>query len=105
MKKYIIFILVVALATGLLPMSQVHAFGQSTDGNTYGAHGFLFGLWHGLLAPWSLIARIFIPNTVMYFSPNTGFGYDLGYLLGAGGSIPAGWLAAIISAGQHIFVY
>ncbi len=89
----------------VLPMAGVHAFGQTTDGATYGSHGFLFGVWHGLLAPYSLITRYLFDNIVMYFTPNTGVGYDLGFLIGVGGSLPVGWLAALISTGMHAFRY
>ena len=105
MKNLLIIFLLCMLVVGFVAPQGVFAFGQSTDGNTYGEHGFFFGIWHGLLAPYSLIARFFIDDTVMYYSPNTGFGYDLGYLLGVGGSIPGGWAAALISAGLHIFKY
>ena len=69
--------------------------GLSTD-----TPGFLMGLWHGLLAPWTLIARFFI-NVEMYALPNTGFNYDLGFLLGVTASIPIGWLAALIALAVH----
>jgi hypothetical protein len=33
----------------------------------------------------------------MYAIPNTGLGYDVGFLLGIIGAIPLGWLATLIS--------
>jgi hypothetical protein len=45
------------------------------------APGFLMGLWHGWIAPWSLIASLFTDVRVYAF-PNTGFWYDAGFLLG-----------------------
>ena len=41
-------------------------------------------------------------DVVMYAVPNTGWFYDLGFLLGVGGSLPIGWAAAIISTIGHI---
>lgn len=58
--------------------------------------GFLMGIWHGILAPYTLIVRLFL-DVDMYAIPNTGIGYDAGFLLGIIGAIPFGWLAIIIS--------
>jgi hypothetical protein len=59
-------------------------------------------VWHGLLAPWTLILRFFL-DIKMYAVPNTGWLYDLGFLIGAAFSIPVGWIAAIIALLVHIF--
>ncbi|MEM9853960.1 MAG: hypothetical protein AAF841_05840 [Pseudomonadota bacterium] len=54
---------------------------------------FFWGLWHGLIAPISLIASIWVEEIAMYAVPNAGPLYDLGFLLGvlawggAGGSL------------------
>ena len=58
--------------------------------------GFLEGIWHGLLAPYTLILRFFM-NIDMYAASNTGFGYDAGFLIGIVASLPIGWIAVIIS--------
>jgi hypothetical protein len=63
--------------------------------------GFFSGLWHGLLAPWSLVLRLFM-NIGMYAYPNSGWFYDLGFLLGVAGSLPIGWLVAIIALVVHV---
>jgi len=63
--------------------------------------GFLMGVWHGLLAPWSLIARLFL-DVKMYAYPNAGWFYDLGFLLGVLFSIPIGWIAAIIALCAYV---
>ena len=102
--KYIILLVLVILgfALFLLPNS-VEAFVVEYEYSTYDAPGFFSGIWHGLLSPYSLIARWFASDIVMYATPNTGWFYDFGFLLGAVGSIPVGWLAAIISTIGHIF--
>jgi hypothetical protein len=46
--------------------------------------GFFFGLWNGFTFGFSLIGSIFSDNISIYDVNNTGFGYDLGFLLGAG---------------------
>ena len=58
--------------------------------------GFLVGVWHGLLAPWTLILRLFM-DIKMYAFPNSGWLYDFGFLIGVGFSLPIGWLAALIA--------
>ncbi|MBN2306437.1 hypothetical protein JXD20_00455 [Candidatus Peregrinibacteria bacterium] len=58
--------------------------------------GFLMGIWHGVVAPYTLIVRFFL-DIQMYAIPNTGLGYDVGFLLGIIGAIPLGWLATLIS--------
>lgn len=83
--------------------NEANAFVQQSLYTTYSQAGFFAGIWHGLLAPWSLIARWFISDIGMYAINNTGWFYDAGFLLGVTFSIPAGWLAAIASTIGHLF--
>jgi len=62
---------------------------------------FFFGVWHGLLAPWTLILRLFMEIRT-YAIPNTGWFYDCGFVIGVLFSIPVGWVAAIIAIVVHI---
>ena len=62
--------------------------------------GFFLGVWHGLLAPWTLILRLFL-DIKMYAFPNSGWLYDFGFLIGILGSIHIGWIAAIIALVVH----
>lgn len=48
-----------------------------------GAPGFLMGLVHGIISPFSLIAEIFA-NVRVYAFPNSGGWYDFGFILGVG---------------------
>lgn len=66
----------------------------------YDLPGFLLGVWHGLLAPWSLIARLFL-DVKMYAFPNAGWIYDLGFLIGVLFSMPFGWFCALIAVAVH----
>ncbi len=68
--------------------------------SAYDLPGFFMGIWHGLLAPWSLIARLFL-DIKMYAFPNSGWFYDLGFLIGVLFSIPIGWVAALIAVAVH----
>lgn len=43
--------------------------------------GFLWGVWHGWIAPISLVWSVFNQNIGIYEVNNTGFWYDLGYYM------------------------
>lgn len=43
--------------------------------------GLLWGVWHGWIAPFSLIISIFVPEVSIYETNNTGFWYDFGFYL------------------------
>jgi len=75
-------------------------FAGDSSSLTDGTPGFLMGIWHGILAPLTLIVRFFL-DIEMYAVPNSGFGYDIGFLLGVVGAIPLGWLATLISIGFY----
>ncbi len=49
------------------------------------ADGFLMGLLHGFIAPITFIVSFFVNDVVMYAVNNSGWLYDLGFLLGIGG--------------------
>jgi hypothetical protein len=49
---------------------------------TASAPGFLLGLLHGGISPFALVGSIFWDVRVYAF-PNTGLGYDAGFMLGA----------------------
>lgn len=44
--------------------------------------GIVQGLWHGLIAPITLIGSFFNPTWQIYEVHNDGTGYNLGYLFG-----------------------
>ena len=44
--------------------------------------GFWWGLLHGIIAPFSLLGSFFNPAIRAYAAPNTGWWYDLGFVLG-----------------------
>lgn len=52
--------------------------------------GFFWGLWHGWIAPVSLIVQLFKPAVRLYETNNVGWLYDFGFymaILGGFGSI------------------
>jgi len=61
------------LITGCLPGD-----GESTDGDP---SGFFSGIWHGWIAPISLIWAFFDPAIRVYEKFNTGWWYDFGYYM------------------------
>lgn len=53
-------------------------------GNTYSVHepaGFLSGVWHGWIAPVSLIVGFFKTDIRIYEPFNTGWWYDFGFYI------------------------
>ncbi len=43
--------------------------------------GFFWGVWHGWVAPVSLIAGLFVENVRLYETTNTGWWYDFGFYI------------------------
>ena len=43
--------------------------------------GFFSGIWHGWIAPLSLIWSIFKPSVAIYETFNTGWWYDFGFYI------------------------
>ena len=76
MKKLLLLILVillVTLLTGCLP--DISMDQQESQA------GFFLGIWHGWIAPVSLIASIFNKNITIFESNNTGFWYGFGFYI------------------------
>jgi len=76
MKKIFLLILIVVLAallTGCLPDIAVEQ--QENQA------GFFMGIWHGWIAPVSLIASIFNKNITIFESNNSGFWYGFGFYI------------------------
>jgi hypothetical protein len=72
--RLLIFSLFVLVAlTGCIP-------GDGTSSATQQA-GFFWGIWHGWIAPISLIISIFDKNIHIYEVFNNGFWYDLGFYM------------------------
>lgn len=43
--------------------------------------GFLWGIWHGWIAPFSLIVGLFRKGITIYEPANTGWWYDFGFYI------------------------
>ena len=55
---------------------------------TSNPYGFWFGLWHGIIIPYSFIGSLFSENIAIYAYNNNGV-YDFGFVIGSG-SLNAG---------------
>ena len=75
MKRFIpiLIILSVFLITSCLPQAA-SAFPEKPA-------GFLMGIWHGWMAPLSLIISLFNDNVRIYDTYNTGWWYDAGFYI------------------------
>ena len=82
MKKVTMLILTTTLMFFFLLVPPVHAWLQDYEIYSYEPYGFFSGLWHGLIAPFALIAQLFDHDIVLYSTSNTGLGYNLGFLIG-----------------------
>ncbi|MEX0719478.1 MAG: hypothetical protein WD059_02340 [Balneolaceae bacterium] len=51
---------------------------------TVETYGFLGGLFHGIIAPFSFIGSLFDEDIAMYAVNNNGAWYNFGFVLGAG---------------------
>jgi len=74
----LIFISMIFLFSACADVTDVQAC-VSTE-----PYGFLFGLWHGIIAPLSFFGSLLSDNIAMYAVNNNGGWYDLGFVLGAG---------------------
>jgi hypothetical protein len=74
----IIFVLALVLFTAC---AEVTVIDKCRVGEPY---GFLGGLWHGIIAPFSFIISLFSDNVAMYAVNNNGSWYNLGFVIGAG---------------------
>ena len=85
MKNKIIFpamiILLVILVTSCFPGGNVSEGVASEFGITA---GFLRGLWHGFIAPFTFVVSLFTDGIHMYEVHNNGGWYNFGFVIGAG---------------------
>lgn len=56
--------------------------------------GFLVGLWHGLIAPFTFLISLFVEGVSIYETNNNGRWYEFGFLLGISASAGGGDQAA-----------
>ena len=72
-------VLIIMLLLSLLILTGCMAgTGSNTPDNKA---GFLMGIWHGWIAPFSLITSLFNENVSIYEINNNGFWYELGFYM------------------------
>lgn len=69
----IVIIMALFMFTGCIPGDEAATIAKPA--------GFFFGIWHGWLAPISLIIGIFNKNIRVYEVVNTGWWYDFGFYI------------------------
>jgi hypothetical protein len=80
--KILSIILVAVCVILLCSCAQREIVADCLKGHTY---GFFGGLWHGIIAPFDLIAMLFRDNVTLFAQNNNGFWYGFGFLIGSGG--------------------
>ena len=69
----VVLVLVVVFLSGCLPDTERFPGDRPA--------GLLMGIWHGWVAPLSLIVGIFRPGVRVYETFNTGWWYDFGFYI------------------------
>ena len=73
MKKVLIILILLLMLSACVPGDRHHSAQKPA--------GFLWGIWHGWIAPISLILGIFHPSVRIYEVHNIGWLYDLGFYM------------------------
>ena len=81
MKKIVLLLLIVIFLASCVPGDGKHTAKKPA--------GILWGIWHGWIAPISLVVGIFNPAIRVYESHNIGWLYDLGFYLAIVGGFGA----------------
>jgi hypothetical protein len=78
MNKKVIFIIISMLAFMFLLTGCMPGDGSYTPSDPA---GFFWGIWHGWIAPISLIVGLFNKSIRIYEIVNTGWWYDFGFYI------------------------
>lgn len=76
-RRNLLFIVAALLLTTVLAGCFPVDGGRPFDNRS----GFFMGIWHGWIAPLSLIVGIFDNTVRVYETTNTGWWYDLGFYM------------------------
>jgi polyferredoxin len=73
MKEIILLLLIMIFLVGCIPGDGKHTSIKPA--------GFFWGIWHGWIAPISLIVQIFNNDIRVYERNNSGWWYDFGFYI------------------------
>jgi hypothetical protein len=73
--------LLIVMLAGALALMMTGCFPGTGTGAPDDRAGFFTGVWHGWIAPLSLIVGIFNADVRLYEVNNTGWWYDLGFYI------------------------
>jgi hypothetical protein len=94
MKRALIFGLILVLALLLTSCAPGPNSAEKTPNAAGKIAGFWLGLWHGLISPITFIISIFSKSVRIYEVHNSGFWYNLGFVIGAGLFLQGGILGS-----------
>ena len=80
--NFLLPIFFILLLVVLASCSNNESVDACVEGHTY---GFLYGLWHGIIAPIDFIFMLFRDDVTVYAPNNNGAWYAFGFLIGSGG--------------------
>ena len=78
MRKRVLVISILVIFVLLTLTGCIPGDGKHTNNNPA---GFLWGIWHGWIAPISLIGGLFNKSLRVYETVNTGWWYDFGFYI------------------------
>jgi hypothetical protein len=81
-KKYLYLIASILVVVLLASCANKEIVDECLTGHTYGFWG---GLWHGIIAPFDLVAMLFRDDVTVYAQNNNGAWYAFGFIIGSGG--------------------
>ncbi len=88
----------ILLILGIMLLCADMAFANPRLGQN--EQSFVVGLWHGVLAPWTLLVRLFL-DVKMYACENPSAWYDFGFVVGVLFSLPIGWITMLFALLLH----
>ena len=95
----------VALLTILLLCLTACAAGPNPLAAAPGADGeiagFWFGLWHGVIAPFTFVGSLFLDDVSIYEVHNNGGWYNFGYLIGVALIFEGGTRTVVVYKDQN----
>ena len=78
MKRRYMLLIILLLVVPIVITGCVPGYGRNT---TNKPAGFFWGVWHGWIAPISLVIELFDKNIRIYEVHNSGWWYDFGFYI------------------------